>query len=125
MFYETAHGFDRWSETLLNNYMCSEDACPCLEYYSGNVSSREVFMSYPEKLRQHNRTFGHEKTLDGGQKLKYMHFTKAKNKVAFKSMGECLHHHDFATEDLVFRDPMDPEHANVTDLVTSMPQYLE
>ena len=46
-----------------------------------------------------------------------MYFTKGKNEVAFKSMAECLHHHDFATKDMEFRDPNDPNHKNVTDFM--------
>ena len=52
-----AHRFDRMSETVLDEYMCTE-TCPCFHYDSMGQSSKDIYQTNPDvNLADYNRTF--------------------------------------------------------------------
>ena len=82
-----AHRFDKMSETVLNEYMCTE-TCPCFNYDSMGQGSRNIFQTNPAvDLANYNRTFNRN---EKGKKL--MYYTSDKS-LGFTTFGECYNHY--------------------------------
>lgn len=93
--YSQGKSFDYWSEALLDQFMCTQNYCPCLLYDVGpekmSVDSMQIYQDIPaERLAMHDRTFNAYVQ----SSKNFMFFTSGKNMEGFKSMKECLHHHD-------------------------------
>lgn len=55
-FLQFAHRFDTMSESILNEYMCTE-VCPCLDYDSMGQGSKNIYITNPNiDLSSYNRT---------------------------------------------------------------------
>lgn len=93
--YDNAIRFDTWSEQILDEFMCTKFACPCLSYTTSyGLNSEDAFKNELEKVERHDRTFVMEDTVEGGKNRTLMYFVKngEGDKRAYKSMYECLHH---------------------------------
>lgn len=66
-----------------------------------------IFMSHPERVNKHGRTFFEEQKFSEGRELTYMYFTKEEEgEMAYRTMRECLDNHDFASsDDIKIKDP--------------------
>ena len=117
-FIQFAHRFDAMSESVLNQYMCT-DVCPCLDYDSMGQGSKNLFITNPKiNLPSYNRT-----TSPTDAARKYLNFT-SERQVGFYSFDECYNYYNNKSK---YKEGLPPEQifkVDIGDLKAHLPEEI-